>query len=236
MATSGTAVWQLTRNQLIEAALRKIGVIGEGVTANATQLTEGAEALNTLISEYNTLGMPLWATTEIEVPLVAGQSVYVIGEGLAINQPYPYKLHQANLNIPGNSSRINMEIKAHYDYNNLPINSSGTPVAVSYQPFIDYGHLSVWPTPSSSMVSGTSVYLLYQRPFDVFTSSGETPDFPSEWKNSLIYGLALLLADEYGLPIPDKQWLEKQAEKHLNTALSGATEEVSLFFYPNREG
>lgn len=236
MATSGTAVWTLTRNQLIEAALRKIGVIGEGVAANATQISEGAEALNTLVSEFTVLGMPLWATEEVSLPLVAGQSVYQIGEGLAFNHPYPFKLYQANLAIPGNSSRINMEIKAHYDYNNLPVNASGTPVAVSYRPFIDYGELSVWPTPSTSMVAGTSVYLLYQRPFDVFTASGETPDFPSEWKNALIYGLALLLADEYGLPINDKQWLEKQADKHLNTALSGAAEEVSLFFYPNREG
>lgn len=233
MATSGQTLWQLSRDELISAALRKIGVIGEGVTANATQLSEGEEALNAVISEMQALGMPLWKRTELNITMVNGQATYEIGIGKASNVPFPMKLSQAVLNVTGSGAEIEMEIKANYDFNLLPSTSSGTPVTVKYQPLVNYGVLTVWPTPGSGSYTIT---LTYQEPFDVFTSGAEDADFPQEWHNALIYNLALVLADEYGIPIPDKQWLEKQAEKHLNTALSFGTEEASIFFYPDREG
>jgi len=238
MATSGTTIWQLTRDEIINSALRKIGVTGEGVSANATQLSEGQVALNALILQFQTMGMALWQRYELDVVMVAGQSTYTIGvgSGYDYNTPYLQKLLQANLNIPNSGSKLNMEIKAHYDFNNLPSTSTGTPVNVMYDPRINYGIFSVWPTPDASVPSGTSISLLYQQPLDVFTSSLDTADFPQEWHQAIIYGLATSLADEYGIPIADKQWLDKQAEKHLNAALSLGIEDASIFFRPNREG
>lgn len=234
MATSGVTVWQKNRDSIISAALRKIGVIGEGVSASSTQLSEGEEALNTVISEFQALGMPLWKRKELSITLVSGQKEYTIGEGLALDEPFPLKLLQANLALTGSATRLNMQILAHYDYNNLPVTSTGTPVQVTYQPFINYGVLSVWPTPNDSVPVGSSVIITYQSPAEIFTSGTETMDFPQEWYNAVIYNLSLVLADEYGIPIPDKQWLEKQAEKHLNTALSIGTEDASITFYPDR--
>lgn len=234
MATSGITIEELTRDELINAALRKIGVVGEGTSANATQLSEGAEALNSLLLEYQTLGMPLWKRTELAITMVAAQSTYTIGVGQTINQAFPLKITEATMQVTGSGSEIDMEIKPRYDFNLLPTNSTGTPVCISYQPFINYGVVSVWPTPDSSLPAGSTVTITYQKPYDVFTAGTQTPDFPQEWQNALIYGLALVLSDEYGLPLPDKQWLEKQAEKHLNTALSFGTEEGSISFYPDR--
>jgi hypothetical protein len=233
MATSGVSVWNLTRNEFISAALRKIGVLGEGVVANATQLAEGQEALNAIISEFETLGLQLWSRTDYPVTLVTSQANYTIGIGQTINTKFPLKILKATLSIPNALSRIDMEIVPHYNFLNLPINSSGPPVNVTYQPFIDYGVLSVWPTPDTSVVAGTQVILTYQKPFDIFTGASETLEMPREWTNAVIYQLALALSDEYGLPIPDKQWLEKQAEKHLNTAMSAGAEETSMFFFPD---
>lgn len=234
MATSGVTVWQKNRDAIISAALRKIGVIGEGVSANATQLSEGEEALNTVVSEFQALGMPLWKRKETAITLVSGQSQYTIGVSQAVNTAFPLKLIQANLALTGSSSRLDMEIKADYDFNNLPTTSTGTPVCVSYQPYINLGVLSVWPTPDSSVAAGSTIVITYQSPVEVFTSGTDTMDFPQEWYNAIIYHLALVLADEYGIPIPDKQWLEKQSEKHLNTALSIGTEDASITFYPDR--
>jgi hypothetical protein len=231
MSTSGQTVWQMTRDEIISAALRKIGVIGEGVVANATQLSEGQEALNTLIASFQTLGLQLWKRVELPINVVAGQKDYFIGVGQAINVSFPTKVLSAVLNV-GTGSEVDVEIRSNYDFNRLPSTASGTPVSVKYQPFVNYGVLSVWPTPDTGTYTIT---ITSQKPLEVFTAGNETADFPQEWHNALIYGLALLLADEYGLPINDKQWYEKQAEKHLNTALSFGGEDTSLTLYPTRE-
>jgi len=233
MATSGVTVLEMSRDSIINAALRKIGVIGEGTTANPEQTSTGAEALNTLVQLFATLGMPLWKRTELAIPMVVGQRDYTIGVGRTIDVPFPMKISEATFEYTGSGSQQDVEIKASYDFNLLPSNSQGTVVSIKYQPFINYGVVSVWPKPSTA--TGT-LTITYQAPYDVFTASGDTPDFPQEWQNALIYNLALLLADEYALPLPDKQWIEKQATKHLSQALDFGTEEGSLFFSPSTNG
>ena len=64
MATSGSVDFQNTRTQLIESALRKCGVLREGVSASSNQLTTGALALNSAIKSFQAMGMPLWAIKE----------------------------------------------------------------------------------------------------------------------------------------------------------------------------
>jgi hypothetical protein len=78
------------------------------------------------------------------------------------------------------------------------------------------------------------VFLTYQTPFYKFTSGTETLDCPQEWYNAIIYQLAHIKSDGYSLPLEDRRWFEKQAEKRLNTALSAGTEDTSIFFYPDR--
>ena len=64
MATSGSVDFAHTRTQLIESALRKCGVLREGISATADQLTVGALALNPILKALQTMGMPLWAIKE----------------------------------------------------------------------------------------------------------------------------------------------------------------------------
>lgn len=233
MATSGITIQELTRDQIITRALRKIGVIGEGVAASATQISEGAEVLGPLVQEMQTLGMPLWKRRDYPLTLVSGQNTYTLGVGQTTNIPFPLKISEAVLQQGTSSSQIEVEIKPSFDFNLLPSYATGTVVSMKYQPFINYGVVTVWPTPNTS---DQVLTLTFQQPFDIFNASGDTADFPQEWQNALIYQLALLLADEYGLPIPDKQWIEKQATKHLSQALDFGTEEGSITFYPDRRG
>lgn len=233
MSTSGITISELTRDDIITRALRKISVIGEGVAPTATQLSEGAEALGPLIQEMATLGMPLWKRVDYPITLVSGTNTYTIGIGQTYNVPFPLKITEATLQQGNSGSEIDIEIKASYDFNLLPSNSTGTVVNMKYQPFINYGVVTVWPTPNTS---DQVLTLTYFRPFDVFNSGTDTADFPQEWQNALIYQLALILSDEYGLSIPDKQWIEKQADRRLMNALSSGTEEGSVTFYPSDMG
>lgn len=233
MATSGTTVLSITRDELITQALRKLTVLSEGQSASATQLASAAATLNNLISTYQTLGMFLWKRIERTIPFVAGQKEYVLGVGEAINTAYPLKVLQAIVSCSG-GTQVDMEIIAHHNYNLLPTAATGIPIKGTYLPQNDVGIFTVWPIPDSSAAANNELVLTYQKPFDIFTSGTDTADFPREWYNALIYGLADLLSDEFGLPLDDRRHLEKKAEKMVAAAVSAGTEETSTFFYPDR--
>jgi hypothetical protein len=95
MTTSADTTFELTRNNIIEMAMRKAGRLAKGQTADSTDLASGQLALNALIGTLQKKhGMPAWARKDYTVTLVAGQRDYTIGDGQAINTPYPLKMIQ----------------------------------------------------------------------------------------------------------------------------------------------
>lgn len=236
MTTSGVTINQLSRDDIINAALRKLVVIGEGQTANTLQITSAAQALNNLVAEYRTLGMSIWARKGLDVPMVAGQLTYVFGVGQAINVAYPLHIYTAMLTTgPTFDNKIQMQALSFTDFQLLPNNSTGSPVNFTYKPMINMGEMRVWPTPDATVQSvGTKIHLEYQTPFEYFISGTDNPMFPEEWNNALIYGLAALVSDEYGISTQKQQWISSQAATHLATALSGGAEDASMFLQPER--
>ena len=229
MATSGTSSYQLTRDQILNAAIRKLGVVAEGQTLTAQNLADGQVALNSTIAELRSVGMPLWARGEYT--FTPTTSTYTIGTGYTLNTPAPIKLLQAVVTSSGNT-KIDMDIEARDDFLILPSNSSGSPLKVNYRPGINTGTLSFWPTPQSTNTD--TVTLVYQRPYEYFTAATETLDFPEEWYNAIIYKVAVLLAPEWGIPLPDRQMLQSEAKQYKDSAMEVGTEDGSFFFAPDR--
>lgn len=237
MATSGITINQLTRNQFIEAALRTMGVLALDQTPTATEYTNATVKLNALIGELRPLGMGLWARQEYSFPVVAGTFSYTIGVGQTLNTAYPLKLLQAFKTNSVDDSHTPLEIIADYNFNLLPSDSSdsGSPIQLTYQPKINLGIIKLWPTPSTQDVSdGVTINLTYTRPFEYFINSTDTMDLPEEWVSPMIYGLAVRLAPEYSLPLPDRSMLFKEYESVLNNALSAGAEDASFYFQVDR--
>lgn len=226
MATSSSTVWELTRNQIIEAALRKLGVLDKNESADSVDLTNGQMALNGIISRFNTLGMPLWKRFETTITLVASTQTYTINN--AIKAPAVY------LRNTDSSVVYEIELKSEYDLLKLPYNSTGgPPTAWSYTPNIaEGGYIKVWPIPDSGTASNYELYVVYQKEFDTFTAAGETPDFPPYWTDALVYALAVALAPEKGVPLADRTQLKQEAKEYLEQAKGYSDEDGSLFFQP----
>lgn len=235
MSTSGTSLWEMTRNQLIEAALRKLGVLAKGQTPDTEDYTNGTFALNAVVAELQTIGMPLWNRVEYTFPLITAQAKYTLGIGQTLNTPFPLKLQQAVLINITSQSTLDMEIISIYDYNSLsPLASSGTPVQIVYQPLVNYGVVTVWPTPDAGSAASNTIKLVYQQAFDDFVGATDTPDFPKEWHQTIIYKLALALAPEYGIPLGDQGMLVQMADKHEETVLSFGTDMSSIYFQADK--
>ena len=234
MATSGDTTWQLNRDQIIAAALRKVG-FAEGETPNANQTSYAVDALNALITSWRADGMPVWAMKTFSFSVTAGTQNYEIGVGQTINTPMPMKLTQAIRVATSGGNRVPLNIYTQYDFNLLSNFSSttGTPVQVYYQPKATSGTLRLWPIPDATFASGNTIEITYQRPFEEFDAATNDPDFPSYWTRAMIFGLAAELSSEYGLPLQDRAYLEKKALDLKTEALGFGTEEGSIRFQPD---
>lgn len=234
MTTSGQTIIEMNRTTLVAASLRKLGVLALGQVPSTEETTNATEALNNLVAEFQTLGMPLWAQKQTTIPMVASQGQYVIGVGMAVNTPFPLKVLQAWIVQNAGGSKQELWANAIEQFNRLPTQQmdTGTPSQYMYQPRINYGELNLWPLPDSTTVSNSVLYIEYMAPFEGFVGALDTPYFPREWNNALIYGTAALLASEYGTPLNDRGMLQKEADMHKDLALDFGLENASLMFQP----
>lgn len=237
MTTSSSYTYEATRNKIIEGALRIVGGIGQGDTPTTAQYDEAAEALNMIVKALAAKGMPLWAVQQVTIPLVEGQADYDFGSLFATLKPL--KIIQAwNRNLTTKVD-VPMRILTRYDYNLLGNKTSqGNPIQLMHDlsgPIADptINTVFLFPTPDATSAANNTVFIVFQRQFQDFTSGTETPDFPQEWHEALKYQLAAAMAFEYGMPPNDRKDLLLMAKMVLDEALSFSTEEGSLFFQPD---
>lgn len=79
MAVTGTNSFTVTRDDIIKATLRLLGVIGIGETPETEDYTNCSQALNIMIKSWAKKGFPLWVNEEILVPMITGNTLYNIG-------------------------------------------------------------------------------------------------------------------------------------------------------------
>jgi hypothetical protein len=242
MSTSGTYTWTATRDFIIQEAFRKIGRLGDYEPTPITdgRLTVGINALNALVKSLHNEGMPLWAITEQTIPMSNWFNISTtgvsIGPGATINQILkPLKILQA-LRIDTSSTpslSVPLNIYTYEDYERLSMKASqGAPVHIFYQPQEFIGNIWLWLSPDSYWNVNGQLYIRYQRMFQDFNAATDQPDFPVEWHEALIYLLAVRIAPVYGVPLPDRQMLTKEAEGLKQKALEFGTEEGSLYLHP----
>ena len=238
MPTSGSTDFSVNRNDIIKYALITIGAIGEGETPNATQYTDGAMFLNMIVKSWHADGMPLWAIKQNSFALTATTS-YNIGTSQTINTPRPLKIHQAWLRNTDDSTDKPLNILTRQEYDTLSAKSStGIPVSLFYDPqggATAYGTIHLWPKPDTTAIADYTCYIVYQRPFEDFDASTDTPDFPQEWYLPLMWMLAYTMAPMHGVPLEERKLLLAEASNLKQQALNFGMEEGSLMIQPDRE-
>ena len=232
MATSGTTDFSGNQETIIKRALRLIGVLAQGEEPTTDQHDDAASALNGLVKAWQADGMPLWAMKTYEVTMVTGVGEYIIGVGQTVNTPKPLRIVQG-INRNNNTPTIDipMRILTQQEYLMLGNKTTqGMPIQLYYQPLLDTGRLSLFPTPDATTAAQNKLVIIYQAPFEDFDADVDTPDFPQEWYDAIIFGLACRLAPEYGLPSDQRQALRAEAKEIKDAAMSMGTEEGSLYF------
>jgi hypothetical protein len=226
MATSGNTSWEQTRDEIIEQAYGKLGLPGEGNTLSTDQYTKGAQALNGVVALAVTDGMPLWKRVVGSLTLSTTSQVYSLTNAIKVAAVFVRDTDGVQYEI---------ENKSLYDFYNLPRSNNGVPVHWMFQPGLQGGTLSLWPlTSDASTVASKTIQVVYQKEFDGFVASSDTPDFPAYWTLALVYKTAVVLAPDVGMPLADRQDLKQQAKEYWDMASNAGDEEGSFYIQPHR--
>ena len=158
MATSGSRDFIGTRNSIIKTALRKIGAVSQGNEPTPEQMNEGAEALNVLITSFQTRSVFLWTqeddyqnfTAELYLPLVQKHIYSLDSESVDINNVF-FRSNYSDSPL--------LESLTREEYKRLiSKRQEGTPTRYYLDKQLGVPNLYLWPIPENTtgLVVGTA--------------------------------------------------------------------------------
>lgn len=246
MNTTGTARFTVRAAEIVSAALRVLRVTQEGAPVNQMQLDDGMEALNILLKNLQSNGLPLWTYQYIVIPCQANKYIYTLGPtGADVTCVRPLRL------FPGTYLRyysgsvpfdVPLRVISRQEYSQFGSKATpGMPNTVYYHPGIDiaggrsspsdgWGTLYIYVNPIDA---SRSIYGNFQRPLYDVNDVGDELDLPSEWLLPLKWSLAAELADEYEVSEERIARIEKKALYYRERIQDWSTEQSSVTFEPD---
>lgn len=235
MATSGTYAFTVSRDDVINAALRTLGAFGAQDTVPPADINNCAQALNILVKTMVMKGLPLWCVETFATPMISGQMSYDLT--LTSTGGYiPKRLLDAFLRNTTNgvNNDVSLTIESRYDYNMLGQKfSPGIPNQLFYSPNLTSGIATVYNVPN---LAGYVMYTTAQRPIQDFDLATDNPDMPSEAFQALKWGLADELSLEYASPTVNLQLVQQKSKMFMDELMAFEQEQVSVFFTPAQRG
>lgn len=204
MATSGVITFNLTAQQLIDAALQKITVLGEGESASGDQYTEAQRELNLMMLSWSMQGPNLWTMEEgTAIPLISGTATYTLS-------PRPRSVMNVRFAVSGVEQRPMTEFDRQ-DWDRFPQKTSpGAPLRYVIDRQRTATTITFWPVPNQTGV-WTAPYS-FERVWESVTQPSEDIDVPQEWLETVMVNLAARLADDYRLNGPNIDRVRQRAD------------------------
>lgn len=188
-----------TALDVINAALRNIGALAIEETATAAEAQNALNALNNMLSTWNTENLMIYAVLPQVFPVIANQPSYTMGVGGNFNVPRPVQIEAAFMrDAQGNDYEVDI-----VDYDNYSrIVSKGVASSIPSVMWDDNNFplktLKFWPVasdPSYSFVLWTWVAV------QSFAALNTVVVLPPGYQRALEYNLALDLSPAYGKSI-----------------------------------
>jgi len=152
MSTSGTATFDLTRNEIIRLALLKCNAIDPTEAVETTQQDDANKFLNMFIKRVSA-DKPLFGTLDYVIPLYDEKQSYTIGLGGDKNVNRPLAVTQGRRRDSSNIETPVFETSRN-EYMDLPLKgSTGIVNQFCYDKQLSEGVLYVWPVSSTASTS-----------------------------------------------------------------------------------
>lgn len=231
MSASGVDAFNLTNNEIIDAAFNLLGVGSEGEPITARMYADATRSLNLLIKTWSAQDH-LWTREQASLAMVAGQAAYVL-------PGKPMRVISARRHYIDGGNEIPLTPWSREEYLDQPnkLNSPSTPVNFYYDPQRDTGTLYLWPAPSTAVAPTITIEYDYLRRMDDMLASNDDADLPTEWLEALIYNLAVRLMPQYPVNDGNLSGLITVQAQQLYAALKGwDNEPTSIYLQPDYQG
>lgn len=172
----------MTAQELINQALRKIGVIASGETPSTEESNDAFVALNQLLDSWSARKVPVLGLTPDSVTMT-GATSYALS-------PRPLKIKSARLLVAG--------IVVPFDVVSAEAFAANPPRSLMYDNGFSTG--TIYPT-LPAPTSGTLELQTYV-PLTAIASLATSISLPPGYERALVSALAMDLAPEYGRPVP----------------------------------
>lgn len=143
----------------------------------------------------------------------------------------PLKILQASrYNVP-NSTDTPIHIATQQEWMAWPSKATeGVVIGLHYDPQLTNGVARIY----QRFQDGKDIIKIwFQRPFEDFDATGDTPDFPQEWYMALVWMLSWALSPGYAIPAKERQAFLMEAEALHQQALMFGMEEGSVYMQPS---
>jgi len=184
-----------TAQTVINRAFRL--VTGSTDAPNTTDTDTALEALNNLLASWRNDNLTIFSSTKLTLSLVASTASYTIGPTGDLVTTRPISIEYAYQTISNTDYGVAIQTQEEYDRINDKTTTGDLVHLIAYNPTMADGTLSVWPIPNAN----TSLYLTVNTTLDVLTA-GTTLSFPPGWERALGANLAVEIAPEYGIEVP----------------------------------
>lgn len=225
MATSGSIDYTLTARDVVQYALRKIGVLAIGATASAEDAAAALIELNLMLKQWAHEGPFLFTKRESTQTLVSATANY------SLTSTRPLRIIEARFrNAASPATDLPMQPLTRDEYFQLPVKSaSGIPTTFYFDPQAATSTLYVWPVLATATTE--AIAYTYQRRIEDLDSLNNDLDIPQEWLGTVGYALADRLLDDYGISDKVGDRITARAQEMLQKARDFEREEF-LFMRP----
>lgn len=198
---------------LITESLQRIGVLAASETATSGDMTLCFNVLNQLISGWQTERLTIYSPVRTTWTITSGNPTYTIGVGSTdINVARPVFIDRVNFidtsQTPDLELPLRMLTDTEYDLIPLKDLTSVLPSVVYYNPTYPLGTLTLYPTPTSSTLSG-AIYIPTAVP--QFTATSDVVSLPPGYQRFIVTNLAVEVAPLFGAQ-PNKLLAEAASE------------------------
>lgn len=230
MPQSSDTNFNVTSSQVIDSALRLLGVIRSGDTSNNDSVMEAdcLQALNYMMKHWQNEGIQLWKRKQATLNLTAGTQNYDIT--VPTSNIVPLRIISAYRRM----SNVDVVMKglSRDEYDSLSNKSSvGTPTQYFYDYLANSGKIYLWPVADSSTNTNTNVIFTYHAPYTDEDVVSDNLDLPQSGLEAAKWNLAIRLAPEFGKTVTPL--LMQMAVQTKNEFFDSQYEEGSIFFRPS---
>lgn len=179
----------VTAKQIIESALRTIGVLASNEEGQPSELQDALFTLNGILGDWSNDNLLINARFERSFDLVSGKQTYSYGEGGDFDAPRPMSIELARIWDGMNYNCQNLGI---VQFSELYTDTVQRPIAFYFNSQYPLAEIKFNSIPESGKFTVITV-----EPFEKFNNIVEPINLPSGYDRALKLALAIELAAEY---------------------------------------